>query len=132
MAAEKTEIRMRVLVVDDDPFVRRAIVRTLKKKFETTDVGSANEALRVLGEEPGFNIIITDYNLGGGMTGLDLREIACARYPELEGRVILMSGAPSVDEDSPHFPLWLAKPFTPESIAHAISRACEQRVGEVA
>ena len=63
----------KVMVVDDDPGVRRFVVRVLREAgHEVTALGDAESALaRVLGERP--RLFLLDINLPG-MHGIDLAQ----------------------------------------------------------
>jgi len=60
-----------ILVVDDDPQVRRALARELKAEFKVLQAGTCAEALELLGSNPDICAVISDYNLGPGPTGAD-------------------------------------------------------------
>jgi DNA-binding NtrC family response regulator len=78
---------VRVLVVDDDASLRRALPRILRE-FDVVVAGTASEALRHLAEA-GVDAVLTDYGIAP-MDGVRLlREIAAA-YPRI--RRYLMSG----------------------------------------
>ena len=78
----------RVLVVDDDPNLRRLLVLRLEKEgFAVTDAASGEEALaRLAVEAP--DLVITDMRMGG-MDGLALFEAVNRRHPSLP--VILLT-----------------------------------------
>lgn len=77
----------RILVVDDDPALRRALVRVLRAA-EVVPVVSAEEALVALSGSP-FDAILTDYGIEPTDGVALLGEVARA-YPTL--RRYLMSG----------------------------------------
>lgn len=83
----------RVLVVEDEPSLRRAFARQLQRAgFEVRDAANADEALSVLERET-FDLLLTDVQMPGSLFGDDL-----ARRALDEGRVnaaILVSGNPS-------------------------------------
>lgn len=80
--------RARVLLVEDDPLLRRSVTRLLALAFEVTAVGSAEEALLCF--RPGaFDIVATDQRMAS-MTGLELLEQIRTREPRV--RRVLVSG----------------------------------------
>ena len=81
----------RVLVVDDDPAVRRTVVSLLRRqRFETDDVDSAEEALRRLADMPTrFDMVVSDVRMPG-MNGCDLALALRTTHPALP--VLLVSG----------------------------------------
>jgi CheY-like chemotaxis protein len=82
------ELKHRVLVVDDEPSLRKNICRFLTRRgIEAEEAGDGAEALAVLETRP-FDAVITDYQMPG-MTGVELTAKICALYPTLT--VIAMS-----------------------------------------
>lgn len=64
-AREKGEVltkRPRVLVVDDEPALLRAMARVLKKDFEVLSASTAAEALRLASGKK-LDLILTDYSM---------------------------------------------------------------------
>jgi PAS domain S-box-containing protein len=60
----------RILLVEDDPAVREATRMLLKVEgYRVTAVSTLAEALRSAQEIRGFDLLVTDYHLGGGETG---------------------------------------------------------------
>ncbi len=79
----------RVLVVDDDPYVRKAWrVMLDKDEFEVTLCASAVEASTHLAAHD-VDVVLTDVVMDG-MTGLQLLEHVKQAYPDIE--VIIMTG----------------------------------------
>lgn len=114
-----------VLVVEDDPLVRRAVEQTLScLGYRATAVGRASEALS-LAESRQFDILLSDFMLQDGR-GDELAACLCERDPGLS--VILMSGYSEQDstEESGLGALpgqFLQKPFRTEALARALARA---------
>ena len=123
---------LRVLLVEDDDEVR-AVIRTFLDTLgcEVTVASSADQALRCLGPEATFDLLLTDIALGAGMRGTELAARVQARWPALA--ILLMSGFSSelldADRDSP--PSWelLRKPCTREELARAIGRVVGPSLG---
>jgi len=87
----------RILHVDDEPFVRKAIKRVLESAgMRVRSVGTAGEAEQVA-REASFDVAVIDRHIGDD-DGLELIEHFAIRYPKL--RLILLSGSltPSVEE----------------------------------
>ena len=111
-----------VLLVDDEPSIRRAFTRALLRfGFEAIGVPDAESALLVLGEAP-VDAVVMDLNLAS-TRGDALALAMIRRWPYLRGRIVLMSGDVSRAEEWPHelreCPL-LAKPFPMERLAGAL------------
>jgi signal transduction histidine kinase/DNA-binding NarL/FixJ family response regulator len=63
--------RMRVLVIEDNAINRKILEKFLEKEgHEVTAADSGEMALKICAEE-GFDIVFTDINLSGGMSGLE-------------------------------------------------------------
>lgn len=82
-------MKHRVLVVDDEPEVRRYICRYLTRQGATpVEVASGEEALNTLKSQT-FDAVVTDYQMPV-MNGVDLTKRIRATYPQVS--VIGMSG----------------------------------------
>ena len=67
--------RMRVLVVDDEPLVRRLSRRMLEHAgYEVHEAADAPEAIAVLAESGGFDVVVSDLQMP--MDGEALRHLA--------------------------------------------------------
>jgi EAL domain-containing protein (putative c-di-GMP-specific phosphodiesterase class I) len=128
-AGEPHEIateRPRVLVVDDDAMVRRAVERMLTVAgFEVTTVEDGHEAVLQLGQSK-FEAVLTDIMMPG-MSGIDL--LRAARETDLEIPVLLMTGAPDVKTaaDAVQYGAceYLFKPVLPADLARSMRRAID-------
>jgi signal transduction histidine kinase/ActR/RegA family two-component response regulator len=108
----------RVLVVDDEPAVRRLLARILRSRgydvFETEDAQSAL-ALMNSSNKP-MDLVVTDIVMPS-MSGVRLAEEIRARWPSV--KILFVSGFPSDDaipaSELPYSAL-LGKPFTPDEI----------------
>ena len=82
--------RTRVLVVDDEPFVREMVRDFLAVLgLEADGAASASEGLAMVADHP-YELVVTDY-LMPGMNGLEFAERLRAGYPDLE--VVLLTGS---------------------------------------
>jgi CheY-like chemotaxis protein len=114
---------LRVLVADDEPFVRRALRRLLVKAgCAVTEAATGIAARDVLSEQP-FDLVITDYRMPE-WTGGDLIRWIRSRWPSL--LVVLYSGFPeeagAVDADA-----ILAKSVGPDALLDALMRLIASR-----
>jgi PAS domain S-box-containing protein len=109
----------RVLVVDDELTVRRAVSRVLGREgyevVEAESVGSALTQVRRTGE---LDMILSDVRLPDG-DGFELARAASMLAPHV--RFLMMSGYTAADQDD-RGPL-LHKPFTPGELLDAVARA---------
>lgn len=99
---------MRILILDDDPHLSRALARQLRAgAFDVQTAGSASSALALLSSQP-FDAVLSDLDLGGDVTGLDFLALVARLLPHV-GR-ILMTGLPGVAIDA-SIGAVLEKPF---------------------
>ncbi len=87
--------RPRLLVIDDDPLIRRALRRSLDM-FVVTTAGGGAEALERLFSEP-FDAVLCDVMMPG-MTGLEVYQRVAAEYPELATRFVFLTGGAFGDD----------------------------------
>lgn len=90
--AAKLPEDLHVLVVDDDPLVRRAMARTLSKQ-QVTLAENGVAATRAL-ERSRPDVIVSDLRMPE-MDGLALAEEVRRRWPELSERIVFVSGTGS-------------------------------------
>ncbi len=88
-----------VLVVDDEPAIRHAVGRLLRRDgHEVTTAGTAGEALAAL-ETRSVHAVLLDYHLPG-MSGADLGVQIVKRWPDLSERLLFVTGDPEVTTGS--------------------------------
>jgi putative two-component system response regulator len=117
------------LVVDDEPGVRRFLIRMLEAQgFQCFEAGSGLEALRVLdriGEPP---LIVSDMRMPE-MNGIGFLEAVRARYPDTS--VIMLTGVSeaSTAVDCLHRGAadFLLKPISASELQARVTRALEKR-----
>jgi CheY-like chemotaxis protein len=81
---------LRILVVDDEPMMTRAVMRMLKPTGHVVSMaGSGEEALEKLAEQP-FDVVVSDMGMGAGMNGWDLADAVRDRWPGV--RFLLATG----------------------------------------
>lgn len=83
--------RKRLLIVDDEFMVRRALARMLGRDYEVTTLPSADEALARLSSGDCWDAILSDVMMPG-MDGVEFAARAVELAPHLVGRIILMTG----------------------------------------
>jgi CheY-like chemotaxis protein len=110
--------RLRVLVVDDEWLVRETLADVLDEAgFFTRQAVSAGEALRQLQRDEAIDVVITDIEMPGVLDGLDLARLLAAQRPDV-GVLIVSGRRPRALPEGTRF---LAKPFVPEELLHALS-----------
>lgn len=115
---------MRVLLIDDDQMVRQTLADTLADEgIEVYGLANAEDALVLLGAGQVPDVLVSDIDLGPGLSGIDLAAIARERHPAVE--VVLIGGKPpdpgqiSADRHE----RFLQKPFAAAALAGAIRAA---------
>lgn len=115
---------MHVLLIEDDALMRQMLSEMLAADgIEVDGLANAEDALILLGAGQVPDVLVTDIDLGPGLSGLDLAAIARERHPDLE--LVLISGMPP---DAGAHSLarrerFLQKPFPPAALAEAIRSA---------
>lgn len=129
-----TESAPLLLVVDDEPSVRRLIVRTLELEgFRTLEAADAPDAVRLLGNDP--DLVLLDVNLPSA-SGLDvLQEIRASG----EVPVILLTGQAGESDRIAGLDLgaddYVPKPFSPGELAarvRSVLRRSQPKPGSTA
>lgn len=121
--------RLRILVIDDEPLVRRAMKMLLAEEHDVEDAGDGESALGMIRDSQ-YDVILCDLMMPG-VTGRDVYEGVRAQWPRLASRMVFVTGGAfipklvnfleSVDN------LKLTKPFTREQ-ALAIVQHAHRRV----
>ncbi|HJT11516.1 MAG TPA: PAS domain S-box protein [Dongiaceae bacterium] len=74
-----------ILVVEDNPDVRRLVVRQLRDLgYEVIEAANGPQALQILDGGASIDLLFTDVVMPGGMTGRQLAEAAKTRRPDLK------------------------------------------------
>ena len=115
---------MRVLLIEDDQQVRTDLMETLSNEgLDVDGLANAEDALVLLGAGQVPDVLVTDINLGPGLGGIDLADMARAKHPNVE--VVFISGAPFDSRGRPlgEHEWFVRKPFTASSLAEIIRTA---------
>jgi PAS domain S-box-containing protein len=83
--------RAKLLVIDDEPLVCRALQRILSPPHEVRVQGSGHGALALLEQEDGWDLVICDLMMPD-LSGMDLHAIVAARAPHLAERFVFLTG----------------------------------------
>jgi PAS domain S-box-containing protein len=114
---------LRVLTVDDEPMMTKAVVRMLKPSGHMVVVAaSGEEAIEKLVEQP-FDVVVSDMGLGLGMNGLELADAVKARWPNV--RFLLATGwGATIDTGEARargVEAVLSKPYHPVDLVRALA-----------
>ncbi|HEY6003998.1 MAG TPA: PAS domain S-box protein [Anaeromyxobacter sp.] len=83
--------RGRVLVVDDEPLVSRALSRMLSPLHDVVARTSGQAALELLREDRAFDVVFCDLMMPG-MTGMELHAALAATLPDVAARMVFLTG----------------------------------------
>ncbi|MCW5558132.1 MAG: sigma-54-dependent Fis family transcriptional regulator [Verrucomicrobiae bacterium] len=116
-----------LLVVDDEKNMRLTLETVLKDEgYEVLLAESAESALRTLSVEEVF-LVISDARLGG-MSGYEFLKEVVRRHPKVPVLIITAYATPrlAVEAIKNGAVDYLAKPFEPGELIHAVSRCAER------
>ncbi|HEX5061330.1 MAG TPA: PAS domain S-box protein [Kofleriaceae bacterium] len=107
-----------VLVVDDDAIVRETVARVLRDAgFTIHTADSADQAIIVLGRQPGVDAVLLDLNMPGSSWRTVVRTL---RQDHPKARVVAFTGGVTARDNSVDG--WLIKPAHPDAIIDAINQ----------
>ncbi len=101
---------LRILVVDDEPSIQRALERGLREVGFIQTVRSGKAAMEMLEGGAMFDVILSDVVMAEG-TGIDLADWLARHKPDLKRRLILMTGMGETHTDSHPDVMTVPKPF---------------------
>jgi response regulator RpfG family c-di-GMP phosphodiesterase len=117
----------RLLIADDDAAVRSVLEEFLCHECECESVGSAEEVLRLLGEDD-FQLVLSDISMEG-MSGLELIPRVKAASPDT--LVIMVSGSHDIESAIEAMRAgafdYIVKPFDLEHVRISVRRALEHQ-----
>ncbi len=117
----------RILIIDDEEFVRRVFADCLELRYECHTAASAQEGLKLLAEQP-FALVISDVMMPG-LSGIELLREVTARY--CDTAVIMASGVDSTQRvlDAVRLGVsdYLLKPCDLDVLELSVERALERR-----
>jgi signal transduction histidine kinase len=123
-----TEVRPRVLAIDDDELILSTLSRVLRKECDVVTVTSAREALERVGADT-FDVILCDLMMPQ-MTGMELHAVLMSAAPREAEKMIFLTGGtftPRAQNFLDSVPnLRLEKPFDPKQL-RAIIQDCAKR-----
>ncbi len=118
---------MKILIADDDASMREVCERTLRADgYEVAIVASGDEATRLL--DRGWDIILSDIEMPGGVGGLELLRRAKAAG---SADILMMTAHAELDLAIEALKLgafdFILKPFRPDVLQAAVSRCADRR-----
>ncbi|HET9300938.1 MAG TPA: sigma-54 dependent transcriptional regulator [Candidatus Polarisedimenticolaceae bacterium] len=120
----------KILIVEDEKSMRDVLTLTLRKEgYKVDTVESAVAARERMEKDPGFDLVITDISMPGGMTGLDLLRHSRRHHPD--AAVVLMTAYGTKDtaiealNDGATY--YVEKPFDLDELKVVVRKTMEQR-----
>jgi len=119
-------VTARILVVDDEPALRRTLERALRNLgYDVVSVGDPQLVYELL-DAADYDLVMLDIHLPQ-MSGDTLAIALLRRWPKLAGRILLMTGDPwalraNWPEELRECPL-LVKPFTLDALGSMVHTA---------
>lgn len=122
------DAKARILVVDDDPVVRRSCERILGEKYAATITESGQAGLAALAAGPPFDLALVDLKLPDA-TGMDFLARAPDSFPDTP--VIIITGYSTIKSAVEAIKMgafdYVAKPFSPDELEAAVEKALRGR-----
>jgi PAS domain S-box-containing protein len=117
--------RRRVLVLDDEPLVCRAVARMLGGEHDVVTLSDPAEALARLAQGELFDLVLCDLMMPG-TNGMQCYEALCASHPRLAESMVFLTGGAFTEEaraflervPNPR----IEKPFEPEALRAVVAR----------
>jgi CheY-like chemotaxis protein len=114
-----------VLLVEDEPHILSLLADYLAGEgYSVLQAAEATHAFEILATEPQLDLLVTDYRLPGGVSGVMIAEPALKLRPEL--KVIFISGYPIEIQESgspiAQSATIIAKPFSLETLRKHIKQ----------
>ena len=121
-----------ILIVDDEPPVRRVLVRALERLgHECTQAGDANEARAAMANRS-FELVLSDVNMPGD-SGIDLIKDLFKADPQVAVMMVTGIDDPSLAEEALALGAYgyIVKPFETNEIVINVSNALRRRNLEI-
>ena len=117
----------RVLIVDDEPNLRKILVANLRKDGHYLSEASGCKDARLLLAQDQFDVVLTDQKMPDG-TGMDI--LHAIQESDATTSVVFLTAVGTVQlavesmrQGACDF---LTKPFAPDAVRSAVARACER------
>ncbi len=122
------EAKARILIVDDEPFVRNILLKILSDSYECIAANSAEEALSLLQAET-FNLILSDIQMPG-ISGLEMIPQIIELAPDI--CIIMISGLNNIENAIQAMRAgafdYITKPFVFDHVEASVRRAVEHEL----
>lgn len=117
----------KVLVVEDEPFLRMATVDCfIDAGFDVLEAVTGDEAMAVVQAHPDIRAVFTDVEMPGALNGVALANTLRKRWPAIAIIVTSGRGAPSAGL-LPADVTFLDKPYSTDEVIHRIRSLAARR-----
>jgi signal transduction histidine kinase/CheY-like chemotaxis protein len=120
---QQVSVSLRVLVIDDEPEIRRSLRRLLGSKHQVDFSTNGAEALRLFVQGERYDVIISDLSMPE-MNGIELFSELQQRFPDQAERVVFLTGGATSESSrlflEAHRARVLHKPFCPVEIESTV------------
>jgi DNA-binding NtrC family response regulator len=115
-----------VLLIEDEPSIMALVSATLERNgYEVVCIESGAEALRML-EKGQFLGVVSDMRTPGGVDGAQVHTWISANRPDLENKVVIITGDYANEETVSTLrkigALYLEKPFRVQDLINAVEK----------
>jgi len=112
---DQTQKPLTILVVEDEPLIRMDLVDLIEEAgFHTLEARNADDALALMSDKDGFQVLFTDVDMPGSIDGLELARIVARRKPDV--RIIITSEQTEKNE-MPAGAVFIPKPHEASRLA---------------
>jgi DNA-binding NtrC family response regulator len=107
-----------VLVVDDEPLIRFALADALQEEgYDVVEASNVLEAVAVLGLHPEIGAVVTDIDMPGGLSGLDLLRLVNG----YDRKIVTIVTSGGQKRDIPEGSRFFAKPYSLTELTDALA-----------
>ena len=124
-----------LLLAEDDDSLRRAMTHYFAREFDVVAVATPREAIHYIEIASKIELLVTDFDFGGGLDGLDIAAAMRARCPDTP--IIVITGnhadTPGVRKilSMPNTS-FIGKPFNLDHVAQTIAALSENSLNSEA
>jgi CheY-like chemotaxis protein len=110
-----------VLVVEDEPLLRSVVVQAFRQAgWDVLEASTGESAVAILGDGRAIDVLFTDIQLPGCVSGWDIAATGRAENPELS--VVYASGDPADYSRMVASSTFIHKPYDAESVIEVCRR----------
>ncbi len=89
--ADTAARRTRILIIDDEPLLLRALAQALSDEHDVVTAHGGKEGLELLTADRNFDLVLCDLQMPG-VDGIAVHDALASTAPELRAKLVMMSG----------------------------------------